>query len=299
MPPLHLVTIFEAAARLQSFKLASEELFITPSAVSHQIKALEEFVGFELFVRKTRGVELNQAGKFYLHFVQQSLDTLILGTKKLTSKFSSPSLKISTFPSMASNVIIPQLSLFQDAHPDIDIVIETGMNITNLRYEDCDLALRIGQGNWPDVVCDKILDISVAAVCSPEFAQKHQLRHPEQISQVPLIDLNKFDNMWQQWATACGLNIDNYEKKLSFSNYDSSLHAAQQGLGLAIALMPIEQSLFDRNVLVNPFNLTFPYNLSLYAAYQPHDKDRHDIHCFIGWLRKSPIIANTIAHQKL
>ena len=146
LPPLHLVTIFEAAARLQSFKLASEELFITPSAVSHQIKALEAFIGFELFVRKTRGVELNQAGKFYLHFVQQSLDTLILGTKKLTSKYSSPSLKISTFPSMASNVIIPQLSLFQDAHPDVDIVIETGMNITNLRYEDCDLALRIGRG---------------------------------------------------------------------------------------------------------------------------------------------------------
>ena len=153
--------------------------------------------------------------------------------------------------------------------------------------------------DWPDVVCEKILDISVAAVCSPKFAEKHQLKSPEQIANVPLIDLSKFDNMWQQWSNACGINIEDFDKKLSFSNYDSSLQAAQQGLGLAIALMPIEQSLFDRQVLVNPFNLEFPYNLSLFAAYQQEDKDRHDIHCFLNWLKKSPIIASTIAAQTI
>jgi len=76
LPPLHLLSIFEASARLESFKLASEELFITPSAVSHQIKALEEFLGFPIFIRKSRGVSLNSAGKMYLHYVQQSLALL-------------------------------------------------------------------------------------------------------------------------------------------------------------------------------------------------------------------------------
>jgi len=289
LPPLHLFSIFEAAARLESFKLASEELFLTPSAVSHQIKSLEQHVGFELFIRKSRGVALNQAGKMYLHYVQQSLSILEKGTKKVVSKFSSPALKISTFPSLASNVIIPQLSLFQAAHPEIDIRIETGMNITNLRYDDFDLAIRVGEGDWPDVVAEKILDIKVAAVCSPDFAQKYNLSKPEQIEQVPLIDLSYMDNIWKIWANAAGLGDKDFNHKLTFSNYDSALQAAQQGLGLALALMPIENALFDKNLLVNPFNLSFPYTWGLYAVYQKEDQDRHDIQCFLKWLTKSPI----------
>ena len=96
-PPLHLLSIFEAAARHENFKQASEELFLTPSAISHQIKSLEEFIGFELFQRKSRGVQLNAAGEMYLNYVRQGLDSFELGTQKVISKYSSPALKISTF----------------------------------------------------------------------------------------------------------------------------------------------------------------------------------------------------------
>lgn len=290
LPPLHLVAIFEAAARLQSFKLASEELFLTPSAVSHQIKSLESFLGFELFIRKTRAVELNQAGKFYLHYVQQSIDTLVTGTKKLQSKFSSPALKISMFPSVANNIVIPQLHSFQTAYPERDIIIETSVATTNLRYEDCDLVLRLGDGNWPELISEKILDLKVAAVCTPEFAENHQLKLPEQIVEVPLIDLAKFDNMWGQWAKASNVQVDSFKHSLSFNNYDSALQAVQQGLGLGIAIMPLEQPLIDKGLLLNPFGLMFPYNLSLYAAFQREDKDREDIQQFIAWLRATSLI---------
>jgi LysR family glycine cleavage system transcriptional activator len=288
LPALHLFSVFEAAARHENFKQAASELFITPSAVSHQIKALETFLGFELFQRKSRGVALNAAGKVYLHYVQQGLNKLEQGTKIVSNKFSSPSLKISTFPTMASNVIIPQLSDFQQKHPEIDIRIETGMNVTDLRYDDCDLAIRVGRGDWQGVAVKKLLSLTAHAVCSPDFAKKHKLTAPEQISQVPLIDLDNMNNVWRTWAEAMQLPAMQYQHKLTFSNYDASLQAAEQGLGLALAIMPVEHALIERNLLVLPFKESANFDQALYAVYREEDKSRHDIHCFLDWLTKSP-----------
>lgn len=288
LPPLHLLSIFEASARHESFKLASEELFLTPSAVSHQIKSLEEYIGFPLFIRKSRGVSLNSAGKMYLNYVQQGLEQFEQGTKAVKRKHLSPNLKISTFATMATNVILPQLGLFQQAHPEIGIRIETGLNITDFRYEDFDLAIRIGDGDWPNVTMKKLLDIKVAALCSQEFADKYQLSSVEQIKDVPLIDLTSMENVWQTWAEASGIEGIDFDHNLTFNNYESSLHAAEQGLGLSLALMPIENSLVNRKILINPFNMTVPFGRSLYAVYREEDKDRHDIQCFLNWLIKSP-----------
>ena len=288
LPALHLFGIFEAAARHENFKQAAAELFITPSAVSHQIKALEAFLGFELFQRKSRGVALNAAGKVYLHYVQQGISKLEQGTKVVSNKFSSPSLKISTFTTMASNVIIPKLSDFQQKHPSIDIRIETGMNITDLRYDDCDLAIRMGKGDWPGVVVKKLLNLTAHAVCSADFAKKHQLTSPEQISQVPLIDLENMNNIWRTWSAAMQLPKMQYKHQLTFSNYDASLQAAEQGLGLALAIMPIEHALIERNLLVLPFEKAAKFDQSLYAVYREEDRNRHDIHCFLDWLTELP-----------
>lgn len=293
LPALHLFGIFEAAARHENFKQAAAELFITPSAVSHQIKALEAFLGFELFQRKSRGVALNAAGKVYLHYVQQGISKLEQGTKIVSNKFSSPSLKISTFNTMASNVIIPNLSDFQQQYPTIDIRIETGMSITDLRYDDCDLAIRMGKGDWPGVVVKKLLNLTVHAACSAAFAKKHKLTSPEQISQVPLIDLENMNNIWRTWARAMQLPEMQYKHKLTFSNYDASLQAAEQGLGLALAVMPIEHALIERNLLVLPFKKSVSFEQSLYAVYREEDKNRHDIHCFLDWLTRSPNLTAT------
>ncbi|XQW86931.1 LysR substrate-binding domain-containing protein [Thalassotalea piscium] len=263
-------------------------MFITPSAVSHQIKTLEAHIGFPLFVRKSRGVMLNTAGRMYLTYVQQALTLIETGTKKVKNKFSSPSLKINTFPTMASNVIIPQLSLFQSAHPDIDIRLATSMNLVDLRDEEYDLAIRVGHGDSTNTVNRKLLDLNITSVCSPDFADKHQLTSIEQINNVPLIDLSYMDSIWQRWANAAGMKNQTFKHSLTFDNYEATLHAAEQGLGLALALMPIENSLIERKILINPFKEVFPFNMSLYAIYREEDINRHDIQCFLSWLVKSP-----------
>jgi len=287
-PPLHLLTIFEAAARLQSFKLASEELFITPSAVSHQVKSLEQHLGFELFVRQSRGVKLNKAGEFYLKFIQEGLTKFELGTQKVISKFSSPILKISTFSTLASHVVIPQLGHFQNAHPSLDIRIETSTDMTDLRYEDYDLALRIGEGSWPGVETRMLFELFITPVCSPEFADKYDLTDPEQIHEVPLIDISSMENIWQRWSEKVGLPTVESTNHLAFNNYDYALQAAQQGLGLALAVLPIENLAIKTGRLVRPFDLQTKYDQDLYGVYRAEDKNNHDIQCFLDWLQSSP-----------
>ena len=287
-PPLHLLSIFESAARLESFKLASEELFITPSAVSHQVKALEEHIGFELFQRKSRGVQLNKAGEMYLQYIQQGLASFETGTRKLISKYSSPILKLSTFSSLASHVVIPQLGHFQNAHPDIDIRVETSTDMTDLRYEDYDLALRLGEGSWPGVETKLLFEIFITAVCSPEFAEKHQLTNIEQIRQVPLIDMTNLEGIWPRWTSKIGIPVVEPSNHLSFNNYDYAMQAAEQGLGLALAMLPIENHALKSGRLVQPFKQITKFDRDLYGVYRSEDKDRHDIQCFLNWLINSP-----------
>lgn len=287
-PPLHLLSIFEAAARLESFKLASEELFITPSAISHQIKSLEAFVGFELFQRKSRGVKLNKAGEMYFQYIQQGLAHFETGTRKVISKYSSPILKISTFSSLASHVVIPQLGHFQNAHPDIDIRVETSTDMTDLRYEDYDLALRLGEGSWPGVETKLLFEIFITAVCSKEFAEKYKLKDIEQIREVPLIDMTHLENIWPRWTAKIGIDTVEASNHLSFNNYDYAMQAAEQGLGLALAMLPIENHALKTGRLVQPFKETTKFDRDLYGVYRSEDNDRHDIQCFLNWFTSSP-----------
>ena len=287
-PPLHLLSIFEAAARHENFKLASEELFLTPSAVSHQIKSLESFIGFPLFQRKSRGVTLNAAGEMYLNYIQQGLTSFEQGTQKVISKYSSPVLKISTFSTLASHVVIPRLGEFQNAHPEIDIRIETSTDMRDLRYEDYDIALRIGEGSWPGVISKVLFEIYITPVCSPEFAEKHNLTDIAQIHKVPLIDLSNMDDVWLRWSHKTGVAEIKSKEHLAFNNYDYAMHAAEQGLGLALAMLPIENQALKSGKLVAPFNVSTKYDQDMYAVYRNEDKDRHDIRCFLDWLTASP-----------
>ncbi|QDP01061.1 LysR substrate-binding domain-containing protein [Thalassotalea sp. PS06] len=286
IPPAHLLVVFEAAGRHQSFKHASEELFITPSAVSHQIRSLEEFLGFELFQRDKRGVTLNNAGQFYLKYVSQSLEKLEHATRQLQTKFQSNLLKISTFPSLSRNIILPQLSNFQNQNPELDIRIETSMNLLDLRYEDIDLAFRIGDGKWPDVAVEKILDVRIIAVCSPDFQKQHGLKDVRQIADVPLIDLADMDNVWGNWSKAVGNGKLKVLPKLTFNDYDASLQAAEQGLGVALAMQPIENYLLKSKILVDPFQKNAEFPMSLYAVFRESERQNQAIQAFIHWVKE-------------
>jgi LysR family glycine cleavage system transcriptional activator len=290
LPPVHLLTIFEAAARLESFKAAGEELFITPSAVSHQIKALEEHLGFPLFQRKSRGVSVNLAGRVYLQDIQKGLMAIEQGTKKIRHRFATPTLKISCFTTLASNIIIPQISHFQLAHPDIDIRIETGNQLADLRYDDVDLAIRVGSGDWPNVAVEKIVSLEIAAVGCQSFIDKHSIVTANDINRVPLIDLTYLDDIWRHWASVMSVELVSDKRPIAFSDYNAAISAASQGVGLALAMFPLENVQERGSIIVRPFKEKLPFSQSLYAVYRKEDSERHDIHCFLKWLKSSKLL---------
>ncbi len=286
LPPLHLLHLFEVAGRHSSFKKAGEELHLTPSAISHQIKALEENLGISLFNRLTRGVGLTSAGQHYLLVVQDVFQRLDHGTASLKQKFSSPALRISTFPSISSNMIIPRLSLFQAEFPEIELRLETGLNLVDLRYDEIDLAIRLGDGNWEGVISEKLFDIEVTPVCSPEFAEKHQLHNIRQILEVPLLHLSTMGDSWSKFAMAFGMNGVESNTHLSLSSYDGVIQAAHQGLGLALGALPIESPAINQGQLIRPFDEKVFFPHACYAVYRPHDKQRQDICDFLNWFKK-------------
>ncbi len=189
---------------------------------------------------------------------------------------------------MASNIIIPKLGAFQAMHPEIELRIETGNHVADLRYDDIDLAIRIGQGNWPNTAKQKLLDLTIAAVCSKSFLNKYQVNALDDINALPLIDLSYMDDVWLQWATATGTTLTQNKRVLSFNDYDSSINAASQGLGLALGIFPIENSKVNNNTLVTPLSEFVPFQRGLYAVYREEDSNRHDIRCFINWLSSTP-----------
>jgi LysR family glycine cleavage system transcriptional activator len=290
LPPLHLLQLFEAAGRHSSFKKAAEELFLTPSAISHQIKSLEKNLGIELFKRATRGVKLTSAGERYIATVQEIFHLLDNGTSALKRDFSlqaeSTLLRISTIPTIASNILIPNLALFQQEFPSVELRIETSMELIDLRYDDFDLALRLGNGTYPGVIAEKIFDLQVTPLCSPEFAKKHQLTNTSQIPLVPLIQHSNMKNSWSQWCDTIGIAYVESKSNLSLGSYDDVIQAAQQGLGLVLGAIPLENLALKSGRLVQPFEEKHAFLPKCFAVYHPRDKDRSDIHAFIGWFKQ-------------
>jgi LysR family glycine cleavage system transcriptional activator len=286
LPPLHLLQLFEAAGRNLSFKKAAEELFLTPSAISHQIKTLEENLGITLFTRQARGVKLSVAGTAYLAVVQEVFQKLEQGTLQLKKQYFSQSLRIATFSTIASNIVIPRLSLFQQAFPEIELNIETSTDLVDLRYDEIDIALRLGKGDWPGVISEKIFDLQVSPMCSPAFAQKHKLSSVSQIPHVPLIKLSNMEDAWSTWAKNVGLTGLELHSSLSLGSYDAVIQAAQQGLGLALGALPLENSALSNAQLFKPFKEQIQFEQSCYAVYLPQDKRRQDISVFLRWFKQ-------------
>jgi len=286
LPPLHLLHLFEASGRHASFKKAGEELHLTPSAISHQIKALEENLGVALFNRLSRGVNLTPAGKNYLFVVQDIFQRLDQGTTALKQRYSKPPLRLSTFPSISSNIIIPKLSRFQQQFPDIELRLDTGANLVDLRYEEIDLAIRLGPGEWTGVTAEKLFDIEVTPMCSPEFAEKYQLKDIQQINQIPLLNLSSMEGGWTTFAVAVGMNAIDPKAVLSLGTYDAVIQSAQQGLGLALGALPIENSAIKKGLLIRPFKEKIQFPHACFAVYRPQDKQRKDILAFLDWFKQ-------------
>jgi len=285
LPPLNALRAFEAAARHLSFSKAADELAVTPAAVSHQIKGLEEWLGIPLFRRLNRAVMLSDEGQSYLVGIREGLEAINSATEKLLQQGASGSLTVSTLPSFAVRWLLPRLSRFREKHPDIDVRLSANEHITDFRKEDVDMVIRYGSGPYPGLHSELFMnEDSLFPVCSPALLKgAHPLRHPEDLVHHTLLhDDLRID--WETWLSAAGLKGIDPRKGPSFNDSSMVLMAAMAGQGVALGRSTLAAEDLAEGRLVKPFDMELKAGSAYHIVCPMEQVDRPHIIAFRDWL---------------
>ena len=281
---LNLLRAFEAAARLGSFREAGEELNVTASAISQQVKVLEEQLGVTLFERQPRGLVLNDVGRQYANAIRPHLSALDEATRLLLETHPQV-LRVTLMPPLANRLVFPRLADFRARHPDIELRIDTNLKYLDLQQRHVDLAVRFGMPPWPGCVWEKLADLHFCIICSPAVASEYGLRdNPRNIAKVPLVHMTTRPERWPRVFAELGLPPparDGYH----VDDYPASIEAATS-LGAALAVMPLEQLLIDSGRVVAVGPDLGPLPEAIYAVMLPERQHQPEIQAFLDWLRE-------------
>lgn len=237
LPPLNSLRLFEAAGRHRSFKLAAEELNVTPSAVSHGIQSLETWLGVTLFVRGRRGLIMTGAGIAYLPRVREALELIATATEDIPGRRSSGRLSVSVAPTFGIRWLIPHLPRFSARHPDVEVSVDTSHRPVEFPRDGVDLAIRMGRGDWPDLYAVRLIVEELVPVCAPRLAES--VSTVADLADQTLLHVATVTEDWAAWATLAGVAVPDLGRGLRFDTIQMALEAASQGLGVAIGRQPL------------------------------------------------------------
>jgi LysR family glycine cleavage system transcriptional activator len=292
LPPLNPLHAFEVAARHLSFTRASEELFVTAAAVSHQVKTLEESLGVVLFERRAKSLELTDAGKAYLPGVQQAFRQLAEATHQLHLRGNPSILKVNMPPTFAAKWYIPRLDRFMKEHPKIDIRVSTSAEALDFARADFDLAIRYGKGAYPGLHSELILPVEVFPVCSPTLLNgPHPLHSPSDLRYHTLLhDESKYSDAssnpdWAMWLRTFGIEGIDSTRGPSFWPSHLVIDAALDGLGVALVKKNWVVNDLATGRLVRPFDLSIPVEFSYFVIFPEARINDKSIKTFVDWMR--------------
>ncbi len=239
LPPLTSLRTFEAAARLGSFTRAARELHVTPAAVSHQIRGLEEYLGITLFRRTTRRLVLTAQASAAAESLHEAFERMGQGVELLRSSGQGGTLSVSATPAFATRWLVARLARFQKQHPRIQLNIKASPSPVDFDQDDVDVAIRIGRGAFDGVVATKLFNEWMAPVASPAFLRKHPLRRPADIAKSPLLHDGSMRRAgrpqgWQEWFKAAGVPQADIRHGSHFDDGHLALQAAAAGGGVAL-----------------------------------------------------------------
>jgi LysR family transcriptional regulator, glycine cleavage system transcriptional activator len=270
LPTLASLRAFEAAAAHLSVQRAAAELHVTPTAVTHQIRGLEEELGVALFVRKPRQLALTAAGLRLFESLRQGLDTIATGVHAARQGQAAQVVTLTTTTAVVARWVMPRLGVFQRAHPGIHLRLHAGDAVVDLARGDADLAIRFGDGNWPRLATQLLGEERYAPMCSPSLG----LRRVQDLERHPLIHFDwgvnaKAPAHWPEWARAAGLPKPARwvaaRTTLSFSDEAQAMSATLAGLGVGLLSLTLTQAERDDGFLVQPFGpalVTAQYHLA-------------------------------------
>lgn len=286
MPPLNGLKAFEAAGRTGSFQRAARELFVTPSAISHQVKSLEEFLGAELFERKVRKIVLTPAGKDYLIAISHALRSIEMATAKLVSRHRVEELKLAVAPAFLDRWLFPRLADFTDRHPDIELDISSSTGVINFSRSDIDMAIYFGSGDWPNVEAEHLRSSFLVPVCSPSFLMQHPITRPEDLLKYRLLQVKDRPDEWSAWFKLANIEFAPEQRLMNLSSGMLTAQAAASGMGLALSDPNIVNDELERGDLVIPIDLTLELPMSFYLVYQQGIHLTPAMQAFRAWIQQ-------------
>ncbi len=304
LPPLNALRAFESAARHLSFRKAAEELHVTPAAISHQMKILEDQLGVKLFRRLTRAIELTEVGRSFLPKLREGFDSFAEAVLRVRAFENTGVLTVAVAPSFAVKWLIPKLYRFVTAHPDIDVRISANMRLVDTRRRDAaykltgeddlandaDLDIRFGSGKYPHCRVDKLFQVSLTPLCSPHLLEgSHPLKKPQDLRHHALLHDDTLDATegrpnWAKWLKAAGAEDVESNRGPHFNHPILGLEAAIDGLGVVLAIKELAAHDLATGRLVAPFELSLDMNLAYYVVSPAATADLPKVALFREWL---------------
>jgi LysR family glycine cleavage system transcriptional activator len=293
LPSLDFLRGFEAAGRLQSFTRAAEELFVTQSALSRQVQALEAALGVQLFERRHRALALTPAGAAFHREVQANLAAIAAAADRASAGAREPGVTLTTTVSFASLWIVPRLPAFRARHPNVEVYVSANDRTVDLARGDVDIAIRyLPEAGAPSDAL-RLFGERMLPVVSPRVARdpRTPLRRPSDLAHHVLLHLDDPEGRtpwidWRVWLAANGEPGLKPAGSLRFTLYDQVVQAAVGGQGVALGRLPMIAQLMRDRRLVAPFAKKFESARGYYVLVAPHARGRPDVDAFVAWLRE-------------
>ncbi len=292
IPGLQSLKAFDASARLLSFTRAAEELNVTPAAVSHQIKELEEMIGVSLFQRTSRHMQLTRQGLILRPAIADALDGLTKALQRIRQSENPAQIRVTASPSIAAKWLVPRLDRFLDTVPGADVRIDVSSLVLDFERDDVDVAIRFGDGNYPGLAVDKLFHDTVFPVCSPALLKgRKPLREPRDLLLHTLIHLDYeaqgavWPN-WRMWMLAAGIKDFNDSRGLHFSQTALAVQAAIDGHGVALGDSSLVADDIAAGRLVRPFALSLktPTQFAYHLITRKDGAERPVVKAFRNWI---------------
>jgi LysR family glycine cleavage system transcriptional activator len=298
LPSLNFLHTFESVARHLSFTNAAKELFVTQAAVSHQIKALEDYLGVKLFYREKRKVFLSDEGQKLLPSVVSGLQGIADSLENIRNYDSEDTLVVGAGSSFSANWLVHRLGAFYQKFPEVNLHLKIFNNESDFNSGGTDMAVVWGIGDWQGLMCEKLMVVEFTPVCSPELIKKtHPLETPEDLIHYPLLDDPDYD-IWQQWLEEAGIPERKYKRRTVIRDANVVIHSALEGHGIALCAVGIVQEYLDSGRLIRPFDHSITGGGFYYLVYPEKALRKPPVSLFKTWLVQEVRKAESMDHTQ-
>ncbi len=274
---------FCAAARHRTLRQAADELYVTPSAVSHQLKALEGELGLKLFQRDGRTLVLTEAGETLYDSIQEPMLRIEAAAGEVRARFSRASLRVSVQPFFASELLMPALTEFQEAHPDVDLALDAGDVSKQLLPANADVAIRLFETPPADADSTRLFPLSLVPACSPALQERLERDPQRTAAPFPVVVHKERPDAWKLWAAQSGIVLPMTGSVIRLDAMSSIVQAAERGLGVALVPLQLTAAAFREGRLVRLFEHALETSDAYYIVCRDTPAQREDVRRFRDW----------------